>query len=246
MSLAKIDEAELLSALAIIEQFELLHSRYVTLEEKLSGRNKKELEACNGMLAALIEAIDQSNSPIEVLRENPLGGRQWQSIIQRMQISSELIRMRGEPGMSIAKLSEIFAVAPGTISRFFRYYDKAKPSEKIRMQRASIFDSAEQLEELSVTIQRNMARLEGVNDEVNVKLIAELRQTIQLAALLTEKMANYQRYNAFMQAVYDILKEELPQRRNEILARISSAGVINSTQKILKQAMTGESLEPSA
>jgi AcrR family transcriptional regulator len=210
-----------LDALAIIEQFELLLQNLKSFSQELSSSHRLELNVHIETLKSLIEILDTSDTPFVNLKDSKPDG--FRSIVERLKIAGELIRLRGEPGTKTKDLAEMFGISEGTIIRFFRYYDSCKPSQQIKYQRISIFDTTQQLEQLAVTIQRNMARLEGHNDDVNVKYVAEMRQVIIAAAQLAEKMSNYEQYVQFKAAVESILLEELPHKRTEILNKIGKA-----------------------
>jgi len=227
-------ERQVFKTMAVLEQFEQLLARFEAFLQTIEDKGiKAELDVHVSTLKSLVNVLDTDGVPLDGT-EGAMGGYPYRTIIERLGISGELLRARGQSGMTLKKLSEMYGVGKETLSRFFRAYDEAKPKERIRMQRISVFDTGQQLEDLCVTIKRNMARLEGANDDVNVKMIAEMRQTIQLAATFAEKMANAQRYQQFTSVVYEVLSSELPHRRTEILKKIQAAGMTPSTSVLLE------------
>jgi hypothetical protein len=49
-----------------------------------------------------------------------------------------------------------------------------------------------------------------------------MRQLIDMTAKIAQQLVNYQRYEALIQTIADILKSELPERRVEIQQKLSS------------------------
>lgn len=233
-SVLDVDYSEVNQAVALIEQFELLGEDLKGFVEALPTKYKDEGEVYCKKYNSLLSILDSDVSDeFDVLAEKDLSGIQSKSIIERFGISDELIRLRKD-GKTINELALTFRIATGTISRFFRYYDKLKPTEKKKLQRRSVFNTIDELEELAVMIKRNIARLEGQDDEVNVRLIGELRQTIIAAASLAEKMANHERFEKFTQAVIRVLSDELPAKRTIILKEIQgSYERVNNNNQLL-------------
>jgi hypothetical protein len=222
MSDLKLLEQEVFGALALIEQFEQLVVSLESFKHTLKGKAKTEMELHLSTLKSLVNLLDEDGNSVDNTSAK-MSGNLPTSEIERLGIGGELLRLR-QQGTTIKKLAEMYNLQSHQVSRFFKRYDQAKPKEKVRLQRTSVFDTTQQLEELMVVIRRQAARLEGVNDDVNVKVLGEWRQVIQLAAQLAEKMANAERFQQFTATVYEILATELPARRTEILKKISAVG----------------------
>lgn len=213
------------NSMAVLEQFELLVSDLESYCMALpASSHKDELLLHVQTLKTLVELIDIDGSTVSSTEK--LSGNLPKSKIERYGMGGELIRLRRE-GKTLQELSVQTGFNTRTISRFFKLYDEALPKRKLEMQRASIFDSAQQMEDLSALIHRSMARLEGANDEVNVKYVGELRQLIELAMNYAEKMANYEKFERLKQVTVEILLAELPQRRVEILQKISTSFAVS-------------------
>lgn len=197
---------------------------------KLTGELQTEALALSSKLESLVNLIDENSIPIPALDKGLLSPRH-KGIIERLGIGSELIRLREHENKTIAEIAALHNLCPQTVSRFFKYYASLKPSQQVKVRKSSVFDTTERLEDLMTMIMSQLARLQGSNDEVAVRYTDQLRQTIQMAAQLTEKMTNYAAYQTFTKSVVEILLTELPGRRNEILSKIQ---VIGKTQELLK------------
>lgn len=216
----RYSDDDLNAALAFVEEFVDLVEGFKQLGEKLSGDDKNHLSVLTAKLETLVQILDTERIPIPLVRENKLAGNQYRSVIEKLGLAGELIRLR-QGKWTVKRICEHFDLAPRTVSRFFQYYDSMKPTEKVKYARKSVFDSTERLEELQVMILRQIARLEGSDDDIAVKYVSELRQTIQLAVTVSEKIANYQRYQSFTQLVSEILLQEIPpERRLAVLGKI--------------------------
>jgi len=198
--------------LSLVEQFIEVRDRLEELRERTSKSVRDDLELIIQDYNSLLEIIDSETSPVEIVQTRNLSGRLRKNKVERLGIAGELIRLRKE-GSTINELSKQFNLARSTISRFFRYYDSLQPSQKSKYQRKSIFEVTERLEELQTLILRNLHRLEGTRDEVAVKWGAELRQTLELAVKVAEKINDEKQhrreYEEFKETVYEILVNEL-------------------------------------
>lgn len=140
------------------------------------------------------------------------------SKIERLGIGGEIVRLRTR--MTLQELADKFNLTSQTVSRFLKRYDKMKASEKSQVRRHSVFDIFDRLEELSSMIYRQLAALEN-QPETHVKYIAELRQTLDLAARLAKELYTIRKYEQFKSAVVEVLLSELPERRRELQQRFA-------------------------
>ncbi|EKQ70429.1 hypothetical protein OsccyDRAFT_0716 [Leptolyngbyaceae cyanobacterium JSC-12] len=221
------------SSLAVIEQFEKLIANLSGLAQVLPDQYQSELEVHLTTLKSLVELLDVDG--VMLPDGLKLTGALPRSIIERLGAGGELIRLRAERKHTLAELSTQFGISEPTIRRFFKIYENASKKEQIRMRRTSIFDTTQQLEDLAVVIQRGIARLEGGNDEVGVKFIGEMRQLIELATKFAEKMANYERMTRLQEVIAEILINELPHKKVEILKKIRAASISASSSLLPAQ-----------
>ncbi|MFB6283756.1 MAG: hypothetical protein ABEK59_07465 [Halobacteria archaeon] len=223
-------------ALSLIEQFHEALNQLQELEKELPQRHQGELEATRKELESLVDVLDSESSPVEIVQSQNLSGVLRRSKVERLGIAGELVRARREEKATLRELSERFGLNARCIGRFFRYYDSLQPSQKSKYQRKSVFEVTERLEELQTEILRNFKRLEGTRDEVAVKYIGELRQTLELAVKVADRINDAKemrrQYEEFKQVVYDIFAQDLkdqPQLRDQILDKLKR---INDSEKL--------------
>lgn len=214
------------NALSLVEQFIETHERLEAFRDYVLPNHKSEFDALVDDYKSLVDILDSETSPIEIIQTSNLSGKIKRHKLERLGVAGEAIRLRKEELMPIKQIAERFGVASTTVSRFFKYYDSLEPSQQSKYQRKSVFDVTERLEELQTLILRNLHKTEGVRDEVSVKWGAELRQTYELALKVAEKINDEKQrmreYEEFKQAVYEILMEELPEKRNKIINKLKT------------------------
>lgn len=212
-------------SLGIIEELVDVSNKTIKLieknEEKIPIEVYSLLKKYITELDGLISIIDTNSIPIEIVNVPTEQSALPSSIITKLGIAGEVIRLR-KNGETIVNISRQLKVSEGALKRFFKYYDKLKPSEKSKYIKSSVFDTTSRLEELKNIIVRRIYSLEGVNDEVARQYTTELRQTYQLALQVTEKIASYEQYKNFTKSVYELIKDELPHKRADILRKIQA------------------------
>lgn len=211
------------SGLGLIDEICEIAQEINSLAEKYSKQNilHTELSLVSQRLDSVIAILDAEAAPIEILADTPLSSNRFISIIDKLGIGNEIVALRKQ-GSTIKELSAMYKLSTATIQRFFKYYDSQSATKKSRYNTSSVFDTVERLEELQTIILRNLHRLEGNNDEVAVKYISELRQTLALAVSVSEKLANAKAFQELKELVATILMSELPHRRKEIVSKIKS------------------------
>lgn len=180
---------------------------------------------------SLVTTLDTDTVALPIIKERSLT-RQYKSKIERLGIGGVLIQQR-QAGESIPALARHHTLGEDTIRRFFKTYDAAKPTEKARLRRNSMTDIVGRLEELGAMIYRQLARLEGNQDDIHVKYVTELRLTIELSSKLAQQMISYQRYEEFIRCVGEILKSELPDRKAEIIQKLNKLSSISNTRLLM-------------
>lgn len=179
-------------------------------------------------LEFIVNVLDTQADPIVIRRNTQLSER-FTSVVVNLGISGELIRMR-QQGVALNVICRTLNISTEAARRFFRYYDSITPTEQIKYNKNSVMNTTERLEELMNMILRRLHALEGMNDEVHVQYIKELRQTIDLASKVAERIVSYEQYNNFKSAVWEILKTMAPERRTEIIKQIQK---LNREQNFL-------------
>lgn len=125
-----------------------------------------------------------------------------------------------EKGIGVDKVAHMYDIDRNTVRRFVRHYKSLTKANQAKVKASSVMNTTERLEELMTMCMRQLSRLEGTNDDVHVKYIAELRQTYQLAVQVAEKIATYNNYQRFRDEVTQILIDEIPERKHEIVRRL--------------------------
>jgi len=179
----------------------------------------------------ILDIFEDSFNPLELADKAVLSGYTFKSKIYQLGIASEIIKLR-EAGNGIRSIANSFNVSETAVRRFLKHYDSLSAVAKAKIKSSSVMNTTDRLEDLMTMILRQLHRLEGVNDDVHVKYIGELRQTLGLAAQVSEKIATYKSYQNFREAVQTILITELPERRLEIIKKLKSLQDNESTQAL--------------
>lgn len=172
-------------------------------------------------LEQIAKVVSESFNPVDLSDNANLAGYVFKSKIYELGIASEIIRLR-ETGNTINAIAGQYNLSAATINRFLKHYDSMSQLTKAKIKASSVMNTTERLEDLMAMILRQLHRLEGVDDEVHVKYIGELRQTLGLAAQVSEKIATYKAYQQFRHSVQEILCSELPDRRLEIINKLKT------------------------
>lgn len=223
---SEVNKEEFNQALSLIEQIIEVKDKFKEIEPYVNNNAKSEYKAVVEEFETILQILDSEATPISIIKSSPLSGSLRRNKIERMGIAGEVVRMRRENKMTIKDIANSFGLTESLVSRFFRMYDALNPSEQSKYNRKSIFEVTERLEELQTLILSNIYRLEGVRDEVAVKYVGELRQSLELAMNVAEKINDSKQmrreYEEFKSTVFDILKKELPNRQAEIVQKMKS------------------------
>lgn len=135
-------------------------------------------------------------------------------------LASTVVEMRNRLS-PIAQIATATGLNEHAIRRFLKFYDSLPPIERRRCQATSVFDTTNRLEELFQLITRRLHVLETGDEEAHSRMVSELRQTIQLAATISEKIGTWTRVNALTELVKEVLMDELPHKRRAVSDRIN-------------------------
>lgn len=218
-----LEDNTLQLSLGLLESLEsLIESLNDRVKSSVVGEeNLNVILDLTGRIENTLSIITENINPVELADKARISGRRYVSIIHTLGISGEVIRCR-ERGETIANIASKFSIHISTVSRYLKYYDKLSKAKQSKIKANSVMNTTERLEDIMSMCLRQLHRLEGFNDEVHVKYIGELRQTIGLAAQVSEKIATYKAYEQFKQTVEEILLSELPERRMEIVRKLKS------------------------
>lgn len=210
------------SSLGVLETFEdslLLLANYIEFIEDEDKKTAAEQQL--NKLESILNIIKDSFNPIELSDKVRLSGYKYKSIIYDLGIAGDLIRLR-EANTTMKDIADRYNIKYTTVTSFFKHFDTLAQVEKAKVKAASVMNTTERLEDLMNMCLRQLHRLEGVNDDVHVKYIGELRQTFGLAAQVSEKIATYKAYEDFKTKVRQILIDELPDRKLEIINKLKA------------------------
>lgn len=223
------------SALAVIEH---LYKSLAELEDYkscITPDAKSGYLECLQQLRQLINILDTDSLPIELISQPKLLESNFQSQIDKLGIGGEVIRLR-KMGKSIREIADSFNINSSVVSRFFKYYDSMKNTDKIKYEKRSVFDLADRLEELFITNEKQLHRLEGYDDKVAREYSAEMQKNLTLAMQIIEKRDAYEAMKSYMERlsslVSDLLLDELPNKRYAILKSINELTLTLSQKSV--------------
>lgn len=217
------------AALGLIEQLALVASDLGEYEVSVPKLHRPELVIIRGRLDSLIRLLNEEESLPDFAQSLQLSGR-ISSKIERLRLGGEVVRLRELGRLTIDEIATHVDLSPSTISTFLKFYDRLKEPQKARYQKASIFDTTNQYEDLGQMIYRQLARLENVDAEHHVKYIAELRMTIKAAQDWMDRVAHANKIEELKAVVAEILMRYVPEAdRAHAIRAIQQAGMRTST-----------------
>lgn len=213
------------TALAIIEQFEAAINDLESFINELPQIYYDEGQPMLQRLKSLYETVDLNvGSGIDTLDYNVKSAR---SKIERRRLSSEVVRMSEKQGLTNEEIAErIGDISKDTVGKFLREYRKAKPSERARIRRTSIFDTYDQLEKLAAMIYRELARWEGQDGDVHVKYVKELRELIKESHQWMDRVSEREKLEEIAMTVQDVIFEYVPaENQKKVVERFETLGL---------------------
>jgi hypothetical protein len=201
------------------------------IQISLPKDKRGELESVTGRIKGLYEIINEGEAEFDIVSAKKEISTIAPSKIERMGLGREIIRLRSEVNMSIKDIAEKFSLSTSVISKFIKAYDQAKPSEQAAMRRTSIFDTTEQWERLGARMEALYARVETSDYQVSAQVLAEFRKTIESAEKFMNRLSDQQKLDQIRQIVQEILIQELPEKRVEIIMKLGQAGLRGSVSQ---------------
>lgn len=208
-----------LSSSAILEVFWQQIDRLKTVEKKSKGLTNTILKGCIQELTALGNILDDQKVPFDILKEQfSVNTRtsNYSSEIQESGLEGVILDLYLKKRRSAEEIAEYYNLSVVSVRRFLKYYDNCKPSEQMTLRKKSVFDITDQLEDLTIIIQRQLSNLEGENDEVHVQYVREMRLVLAQAAEVVDKINNYQTLQKVVESIGDVISEVIPEKRKEI------------------------------
>lgn len=208
------------SSLGFYEQLDLVVSNLQSFSRTLNTSYSNELNVHIERLVGLVHLMDEEGYEPQVTTSDLTKG----SKVERLGLSGEVVRLKEIHKLSNQEIADKLNIGSDTVSRFLRFYEKARPSDKAKYQRSSIFDSTQQYEEIASMVYRQIARLEN-DPEQHVKYIGELRQVIKAAQEWMKQANQMQKIEEIKQIITDILLDIAPEQRERVIKRFSEIGL---------------------
>jgi transcriptional regulator with XRE-family HTH domain len=214
-----------LDTLSFIELIENLISNLKAFFQMLPKELRIEAQTHLGSLEAIYEAINDDSFDIGMLGMTNSLSKMYPSKIQRMGIASQLVAMREEGKYTIAELSERFGISTSTVSSFFQAYDVAKPAQKARMSKNSVYDIQDNMENLHAMLLRTISRFE-LDGDINNKNLSEYRQLITLAHKQLKDITAAEKFDRLAILIEEVLLQHcLPESRQHIMLEFQRLGL---------------------
>jgi transcriptional regulator with XRE-family HTH domain len=212
-------------ALAYLEQIEAVIISLERLKNTCEVDSRLQVEEILARVQALYKALDTQSGEEFMGKGEKLVT--YTSKIQSLNLGPEILELRRK-GMSLDKIAERLGISSNTVSKFLRLYDEATPSKKIEMTKRSVFNIAENYEELGAMLYRCLAKLEHVDPEQHVKYIGELRLLLTQVQKFIEHNTMRSKLDQLRMLVLEILTGELPEKRLEIIEKFRKSGIEKS------------------
>lgn len=218
-------------AMALIEQLQLISEQLKDLEKTAPVPVKAEVTAISARAEALFNAVNETDSEeaLQQIGEGLKLSNIAKSKIDKLGISSEIIRLRSEAKMSYSDIAKRFSLNESTVSNYCKLYDKSRPIEQAKAKTRSIMDYANTWEDLGAMIYRMLAKLEN-DPEHHVKYISELRQLSVVIEKFMSKQTAQQKIEQIIQINKEILLDVLPEKKQLIMERFQQVGLGKALQ----------------
>jgi hypothetical protein len=216
------------AALAILEQLKSCIKDMSSLEDLVDREYRSDIKTIKSRLESLYHVIDEADAPIDTLGNKEAIPR---SKIMRMGLNKEIITLY-QRGVSIAEIARRFDLSVPTVQSFCRFYDNAKPSQRTAVQRWSIMDTAERMEELGALIYNQLARLTA-DPNTQVKFVTEQIKLIKQAQEFVQSWKFKDQIERTQMLIKEIFLDELkdsPQIREKVLRRFNELGIRGSLE----------------
>ena len=216
------------NALIYFEQLEDIKEKLEEVAKHIKGDYKEDIKVILEKVSLLVVALEGTEDEgviDQYLRGcNELGKSLPKTKVERLGYSQEIIKLmnRGESAGDIAKK---LGLSLSSVSTFCKMYNSARPAERVKIKKRSVFDIATNYEELGSMIYRSLAKLELIDPEHHVKYIAEYRQLLMLADKFLKENTAKQKVEELGMLVKEVLINELPEKRAYILNRFKEIGV---------------------
>jgi AraC-like DNA-binding protein len=214
-----------LEAVSFIELIENLIRDFKAFCASLPREYAVEGRVHLASLQAIYESINDEEFDVSAFGMTKSLSTMYPSKIQRMGIASQLVSMREEGKYSLDEISERFGISRHTVSSFFHAYDAAKPSQKVRMSKNSVYDIQDNMENLHAMLLRTISRFELDGDITN-KNLSEYRQLLALAHKQLKDISAAEKFDKLAVLIEEVLLQHcLPESRQHIMTEFQRMGL---------------------
>jgi transcriptional regulator with XRE-family HTH domain len=214
-----------LEAVSFIELLENLLRDLKTFSDSLPQEYRYEANVHTASLTAIVEAVNAEDFDVQHLGMTTSLSKMYPSKVQRMGIAGQLIAMREEGKYSLQEISERFGISRSTVSAFYQAYDAAKPSQKAKMSKNSIYDIQDNMENLHGMLLRTISRFELDGDITN-KNLSEYRQLLALAHKQLKDISTAEKFDKLAVLIEEVLLQHcLPDSRQYIMSEFQRLGL---------------------
>lgn len=209
-------------ALAYIEQIQALIISLERLKNTCDKESRLQVEEILARVKALYKALDTASGEEFIGQGEKLVA--YTSKVESLNLGPEILELRRK-GMTIERIGERLEISSTSVSKFLKLYDEAAPSKKVEMTKRSVFNIAENYEELGAMLYRCLAKLENVDPEQHVKYVGELRLLLAQVQKFIDQNTMRAKLEELRELVLETLVGELPDKRSEIIERFRKAGI---------------------
>lgn len=216
------------NALIYFEHLEDVRDKLEEVAKHIKGEYEEDIKVILNKINVLVEALEGTEDE-EVVNKylkgaEDLGKTLPKTKIERLGYSKEIITLlsRGETVVDIARR---LSLTESSVKNFKKMYLAAKPIERIRIRKRSVFDIATNYEELGSMLYRSLAKLELIDPEHHVKYISEYRQLLVLADKFIKENTAKQKLEELGMLVKEVLISEMPEKRHYIINRLKEIGI---------------------
>lgn len=218
---------EINNALVYFEQLQDCVERLETIDKNLKvNEYTEDIKVVIEKMKTLIAALDTNEggeSVKHMFKEGNLK-RLPKTKIERLGYGRIIIDSLNR-GENIKDISNKLSLSVSMVSKFCKMYENLKPSEKYQVKRRSVFNIADNYEELYVLLYRTLSKLENLDPEVYVKCASEVRLLLAAVDKFVEKNTERKKIQELGQVILEILIAESPERRAHIIERFRKIGI---------------------
>jgi len=228
-------------ASGLLEQLESVYTDlHDLIEANIPIAKRQEYFVVLGRLKSIVEILNTDNDGLPALIAGQTLSGIRSSKIDRLKIGSTILKMREHDRKTLKEISEDltaqgYDISVGTIQRFLKLYDEGTMEFRNRQHRVSVFDTPDQLENLNTLVWQALSRFADSPDQYH-KYLDQAQRLVKQASDYLERSSSVDKYEQLRNLVIEVLKDELPEKQQAIIARINHLGQNPFTQTLPSKA----------